>query len=433
MRRLVCWPAVLLLGASGVIFALAACSSFSGSLSGSRIKPVGVGHLAVADWGNGRVLIFDAPFTTGENASIVLGQPNFDSAVWGEAPNVLFGPMGLAVDASGNLYVADYNNGRVMQFRPPFQNGMNASIELGVPTFSSLGDMNDLNCYKDPPAMSLCMPAGVTLDSGGNVWVADTWDGRAVEYLAPITQAMDASLAIGQPTLNETADCDGLYLRLHESPAGSRLTGSEFCQPQAGAFDSNGDLWVADGGNNRVLEFAPPFATGMTASLELGYPAQEGMTATTQYMGCQTAPVSAATLCGPAGLAFDARGNLWVADSSDQRVIEFSPPFPDGMSASLVIGQPDFTHNESQPSTANSLNYPDSLTFDADGDLVVSDHGNSRVLIFVPPFSNGMSATVVIGQSDMNGGTEHGCGVVNGKPDDPGASGFCRQGGVLVF
>ena len=394
---------------------------------------VGSGHLAVADWGNGRVLIFDGPFTTGESASIVLGQPNFDSALlaWqDESPGLLLGPSGLAIDPTGNLYVADYNNGRVVQFRPPFQNGMNASLELGVPSWDSPSDLNDLNCYHNPPAMSLCMPAGVTVDSKGDVWVADTWDGRVVEYQQPITQAMDADIAIGHPNMDETADCDGLYERLHESPSGSVLTGSEFCNPSTVAFDRKGDLWVSDSGNERVLEFVPPFSTGMAASVELGYPAQVGMAATLQQH-CQT--TSATTLCGPGGLAFDAEGNLWVVDNGNQRVLEFSPPFSDGMAASLVIGQPDFTHNELAPPSANSLDDPSGLTFDSDGDLIVSDARNSRVLFFVPPFKSGMSASVVVGQTDMNTGAAHGCGVDSGQPDDPGAVGFCRQSNVLVF
>jgi len=274
------------------------------------------------------------------------------------------------------------------------------------------------------------MPAGVTVDSKGDVWVADTWDGRVVEYQQPITQAMDADIAIGHPNMDETADCDGLYERLHESPSGSVLTGSEFCNPSTVAFDRKGDLWVSDSGNERVLEFVPPFSTGMAASVELGYPAQVGMAATLQQH-CQT--TSATTLCGPGGLAFDAEGNLWVVDNGNQRVLEFSPPFSDGMAASLVIGQPDFTHNGLAPPSANSLDDPSGLTFDSDGDLIVSDARNSRVLFFVPPFKSGMSASVVVGQTDMNTGAAHGCGVDSGQPDDPGAVGFCRQSNVLVF
>lgn len=401
----------------------------SGPVSGSE-------HLAVADTDNGRVLIFDAPFTTGECASVVLGQANFDSYVWqGESANLMYGPIGLAVDAVGNLWVADYNDGRIVQFQPPFENGMNASLELGVPSFSSPGDDNDTNCYNNPPAMSLCMPAGVTLDSSGNLWVADMWDGRVVEYQPPITQAMDATLAIGQPSLDETADCDGTYTNARGS-AGAPVTttASEFCHPFSTAFDGSGDLWIADTANHRVLEFVPPFSTGMAASLELGFPAGVGMNSPTPPSDGWTCPAGA-YLCGPAGLAFDSSGNLWVADSVDNRVLEFVPPFSSGMAASLAIGQPNLTQS-SAPSlpSANTLSNPQGVAFDSNGDLIVTESSNNRVTIFVPPFTTGMSASAVLGQPDMNSATGHGCETaISGQPDDPGASGFCHPTGVLTF
>lgn len=397
--------------------------------------PGGSAHLAVADWDNARVLIFDAPFKTGESASVVLGQKDFqtDDVSRPEGPSLMYGPEGIAIDADGNLYIADIDGGRIMKFQPPFQNGMDASLELGVPNFQSPGDADLFGCYQNPPAMSLCMPGSVTLDSSGDVWVADSRDGRVVEYPTPISQAMDAKLAIGQPDLDSTADCDGAHEILKEAPAAPNLTGREFCQPYSVTFDSHGNLWVSDPGNNRVLEFAPPFSTGMTASLELGYPAAEGMNAPTPQRVCSinSGPVvSASSFCGPAGLAFDAKGDLWVVDNGNNRIMEFSPPFSNGMAAILVLGQPNFTQGSLSPPAANTLDSPSNITFDHDGDLIISDSVNSRVLIFTPPFSNGMSASVVIGQTDMKTGTGHGCNNVDGAPT---ASTLCGPGGVLAF
>lgn len=402
---------------------------------GTQLK-TGNAHLAISDWNNSRVLIFDAPFTTGECASVVLGQADFDHITWyGEAPNLLTGPAGLGVDASGNLYVADYNNGRVMQFRPPFATGMDARLELGVPDFSAPGDNNATNCYYNPPAMSLCMPAGVTVDSKGNVWVADRWEGRVLEYQPPIQQAMDTSIAIGHPSLNETADCNGVYTVTREPPTSDYLTAAQFCDPNAVAFDWKGNLWVVDAANSRVVEFVPPFSTGMAASVELGFPAAEGLTPEIPDTDCSRAlGTSASSFCGPSSLAFDGKGNLWVMDSGNNRVLEFSPPFSNGMEADLVIGQPDFTHRNSKPASANTLYAPYGLTFDANGNLIVSDFSNSRVLIFVPPFSDGMNASAVIGQTDMTTGTAHGCWDGTWAGDNfPSASTLCGPNGVLTF
>lgn len=169
----------------------------------------GSAHIAVADTDNGRVLIFTAPFTTGECASVVLGQSDFDSDLMlnPESSTKLQQPTGMALDASRNLYVADFNGGRVMQFQSPLTNDMAASLEIGVPSFSWPGDGNGF-CNSDPPA-SLCTPDAITLDNNGNVWIADTWGGRVLEYKQPIKQAMNASLAIGQPNTARTPIATG--------------------------------------------------------------------------------------------------------------------------------------------------------------------------------------------------------------------------------
>lgn len=388
-------------------------------------------HIAVSDSENGRVLIFDAPFVTGERASVVLGQPDFSSYGWhGEGASALQGPIGLSADAAGNLYVADYNNGRVVQFHPPFTSYMSASMVLGVPTFTAPGDANDTNCYHNPPQMSLCMPAGVTLDKQGNIWVADTWEGRVVEYQPPLQSAMNASLVLGQPDMNHTANCDGVYTIYRDNTgAPMAATASQFCAPTATAIDSQGNVWVADG-NNRILEFVPPFSSGMSATLELGFPPSVGMNSPTPFANQPCAPPSASSFCGPEALTFDAHGNLWVTDLENNRVLEFVPPFSSGMAASLVIGQPDFSHGDQLPASDKTFYFPDSVTFDSAGDIIVADELNNRVLIFTAPFSTGMSASAVIGQTDFTSGNPHGCGGFFGTSD---SETFCHPQGVLSF
>ena len=100
------------------------------------------------------------------------------------------------------------------------------------------------------------------------------------------------------------------------------------------------------------------------------------------------------------GLAFDRAGNLWVADSSNNRVLEFTPPFTDTMGAAIVIGQPNFQATKTGVA-GDRLNYPLYVTFDQAGDLWVSDVGNNRLLEFQPPLFSGMSASVVIGPGDI--------------------------------
>ncbi len=433
MDRMACLPRLcLVLLLTGVAASLlTSCADYNYNATTGANAVTGSSHIAVSDSSNRRVLIFDAPFTTGERASVVLGQPDMSSYTFqGEGPKTLEGPVGLGMDAAGNLYVADANDDRVAQFQPPFTTNMDASLEVGVPSFNSPPDVNTSTCYQNPPGMSLCLPSGVTVDKQGDLWVADTWEGRVVEYQPPLQSAMNASLALGQPDMKHTANCDGVYTIFRDNTgAPMTTTDSQFCGPDAVTFDGNGDLWVSDGANDRVLEFVPPFSTGMAATVELGFPASVGMNSPTPFADQWKCP-SNGYLCGPAGLAFDTQGDLWVADGGNNRVLQFVPPFSNGMAPSLVIGQPDFAQMGAAATAANALKQPVDLTFESNGDLVVADGGNGRVLIFVPPFRNGMKASVVIGQPDFTSHAAYGCDGTQAPPD---AGKFCHPYGVLAF
>jgi DNA-binding beta-propeller fold protein YncE len=102
--------------------------------------------------------------------------------------------------------------------------------------------------------------------------------------------------------------------------------------PAGVAVDKAGDLFVAERSNNRILEFVPPFSSGMNASMVIGQPSFVSSVAATSQSG----------LWLPAGIALDRAGHLFVADQSNNRVLEFEPPFLAGMKASVVIGQLNF-------------------------------------------------------------------------------------------
>jgi DNA-binding beta-propeller fold protein YncE len=88
------------------------------------------------------------------------------------------------------------------------------------------------------------------------------------------------------------------------------------------AFDSLGNLWVSDTGNNRVLQYQPPFSNGMPATSALGQGPQNGPPSWNTFASATTQN----GLSDPMGIQFDVHGNLWVADRTNNRVIEFIPP-----------------------------------------------------------------------------------------------------------
>ena len=399
---------------SGVLLVSLGCGS--GSSGNSSITKAAATSLVVADGSNSRILIYNAPFSTDESASIVLGQPDFTQRVSGvggaASATTLFYPAGLAKDSAGDLYVA--SGCQVLQFQPPFATGMSATVLIGPPFTENA----PVNC-SSPASVGA---SSMVFDSKGNLWLTEINSGRVTEYVPPFTGGMSATLAIGQPSLENTSPCNGMDFGKGDTYPPP--TANTLCEPLGATFDSKGNLWVADLGNQRVLEFVPPFSTGMAASLELGQPAA------TAFTSNGFATETASSLHAPNALTFDSSGNLWVADTEEGRVLEYVPPFSNGMAATMVIGEVGFgpcTQN-CNSLNANTVGTAVALTFDSSGNLIVADNTDNRVLIFAPPFSNGMAATTVIGQTNMTSGAEN-----QGDSASPTASTLWGPGGVLTF
>jgi len=364
---------------------LTACNLF-GPSSGWPSTPAPtwptIQRYAVADDHNNRVLIYDAPFSTDESASMVLGQADFTHNAGSSLSASSIEPHAIAVDSSGNLYVVDWNTCRVLMFTPPFTNNMNASVVFGQANFTTTG------CGTSASKFGTVL--AIAVDGDGDLWVAD--DGsRIVEFVPPFSNGMSATLVIGQANLTS----EGCNQRL------AAPTASTICVARGITFDSSSNLWVSDTDNNRVLEFKPPFSNGMAASLELGQPA--GATAFTSN-AANNGGISASTLYHTLQPGFDAYGNLWVSDGDNSRVLEFKPPFSNGMAATLELGQPSgasaFTSSGGNL-TQYGIGYPHGISFDSSGSIYVVDESYNRVMIFNPPFSNGMNATTVLGQADF--------------------------------
>jgi len=325
------------------------------------------GNLWVADLWNNRVLMFRPPFAIGMAASLVIGQTDFKGYYFGTTEAQFNEPSCLVFDASGNLWVADYGNNRVLTFKPPFTTGMAANVVIGQSIFTDNTGRTTQSGLNGPLALAF--------DSVGNLWVSDTNNNRVLMFKPPFTTGMAATLVIGHKSFT------------WGGAVPANATG--FNYPAGLSFDTSGNLWVADESNNRVLMFKPPFATGMAASLVIGQ---------TDFSG-STSGTSQTTLFEPSGLAFDPSGGFWISDGINHRVLMFRPPFTTGMAASLVIGQTDF--NSNSPGTSQTaLRYPNGIGFDAVGNLWVADSANNRVLMF--PTSTGLSGFLLELQAGWN-------------------------------
>ena len=431
----------------------------------------GSDNLFVADSVNNRVLEYNAPLTTtanqvfGQGGDFTSGDCNGDTFDIGSSADDLCTPTDVAIDPANNLYVADTGNGRVLEYNPPLTN---TTADL---VFGQGGDFTSNNCDFDvgvlndtdaSTANDLCTPIGIALDGSGNLFVADggnSGNNRVLEYNTPLTSDTTADGVLGQldfthqnsnltdsrglsnpsavaidfsstPNRIYVADIDNNRVLgwrdaaslTNGAPAdlvigqqdflsyscdgvnGMSVSASSLCTPSGVAVDGVGNLYVADTGNNRVLEYPNPFAAcsdtfpcvAGPANLVLG---QGGsFTSKTQNNG----GVSASSLAGPVSVAADATGNLYVVDKMNNRVLEYNAPLTSGASASLVFGQNgSFTSNACNfdtggsfdPSSAIDLCAPVAATLDAMGNLYVADSTNSRVLEYNTPLNPGSGET----------------------------------------
>jgi uncharacterized repeat protein (TIGR03803 family) len=352
------------------------------------------GNVYIADYLYNRVLEFNAPSTI---AARVFGQLGSFSTVnrndGGLTANSLYNPTNLAVDGSGNLYVADYNNNRVLEYNTPLTTDTTADVVLGQANFS-----NDAPNWQVTTASSMPYPSSVAIDTSvvpNRLYVADTLSNRVLGWkdVTALSNDEPADLVVGQPDFVSYSCNNG-------GPSASSLCGvSEL------AVDGSGNLYVGDNSNYRVLEYNDPFAAcssfpcvGGPANLVFG----QGSSFTSKL--CNNGGVTAATMCEPGGLTTDADGDLYVSDPSNNRVLEFDAPLSTGMSASTVFGQGgSFSSNTCNNGgiSAASLCGPSGLAMDSSGDLFVSDLQNYRVLEYDSPLTTDTIADQVFGQTDF--------------------------------
>ncbi|WP_040911394.1 NHL repeat-containing protein [Leptospira broomii] len=293
--------------------------------------------------------------STGENATVVLGQTDFVSSGFGAGVSQLHYPEGMTHDSKGGVWVSDTLNQRVVHYPSPVASGGSPDIVLGG-TFGT-----GLNQFNNPQA--------VAVDSAGGIWVADYLNHRILHFPSGVATGGSADIVIG------TSGVSGVSTTLLYSPRGV-------------AVEASGGLWVADSGNNRILHFSTPLTNGKAADLVLGQ---------TSFTSGGTTSATVSTLANPNSVTVDSGGGIWVSDTSYHRTLHFASPFANDMNADTVLGQSTF--GSSTPSTSQSgLWAPTGLSMDANGGLWVADYGNRRAIHFSPPFANGKNGDNVLGE-----------------------------------
>jgi len=343
-------------------------------------------------------------------------------------PNLVEGrefdtPLGIALDLSANpphLYVADTGNNRVLGFAnaASFSNGQKADIVIGQPDFATTFPAGPQASSGRQTGMT--EPVGLSVDGRGNLYVVDAGNNRVLRFPTPFSQvSILPNVVIGQKDFTtSTPNLNGISANtLQLSPGSGALTAYL-------AFDSEGDLWVADAGNNRVLRFnTSALSTGNSnpaADMVIG---QSNFTsnATTGY-NLQSVSV----IDEPTGIAFDSSGNLFVSESlSNQngRVLVYPAPQSTGEAASRIVGATIVPTNvPTTPVNNLQIGASSGAIGVVNNQLLVTDASNNRILIY-PPIAqwgadlDSQPASAALGQTDLLSGAAN-----SGQPDPSATS-----------
>ncbi len=256
----------------------------------------------------------------------------------GPATNAsLENPQGVAVDASGNVFIGDYLNNRVREV------GTNGIIT----TFAGDGASDYSGDGGPATNASLYDPEGVLLDASGNLYIADSANMRIRKV---DTNGIITTMA---------GDGDNDY-----SGDGGPATNASLSYPQNLAFDRSGAMFIADYGNNAIRKVdTNGIITTVAGDGMYGY-AGDGGAATNAW------------LANPSGVAVDSLSNLYIADLYNHRVREVGT---NGI-ITTVAGDGTAGYSGDDGAATNAgLNKPSEVVLDGSGNLFIVDFNNNRI------------------------------------------------------
>ncbi len=311
----------------------------------------------LADASNNRVLRYAYPLTMLSLPEVAFGQPDFTTNASGVSINTFDRPVDVAVDNTGNLWVADALNHRVLRFDRAYSissNQPDADGVLGQTTFS-----DNLSGCSDTQFSGI---RGIDLDRLGNLYVADYGNNRVLRFDRAALRANGAK-------------ADGVFGQSDFVSNASGLSEKEFNSPSSVATFGT-TLWVTDQKNNRTLRFddAHLVTSQPEATVVLG---QSDFTTSSSSN-------SADKQKSPYESFVDAKGTLWVVDEGNHRLIGYYDvdSKTNGSSADVVLGQQGFDANVAAVSKTNLKQpravgvHPEELR------ILLTDAGNHRLLDF---------------------------------------------------
>jgi len=303
--------------------------------------PVGIavdssGSVYVADVGNDMIRKITAAGVVSRLAGLAGGgSTDGDNGYNSSGPFPSFNePTGVAVDSSGNVYVADKFNHKIRKITPA---GVVSTIAGG----GARGSADGVGT-----AATFDYPNGIAVDRNGVVYVSDT----GTPKIRKITPAGVVSTLAGTG--------------VRGGSDGAGATATFYC-PWGVAVDSSSNLYIADACNIKIRKIT---SAGVVSTL-----------AGTGVSGSADGAGATAAFNTPAGVAVDARGNIYVADASNHNIRKITPA---GV-VSTIAGTGAIGNTDGPSSTA-TFNSPWGLAVDGSGNIYVADSSNNKIRKLTP-------------------------------------------------
>ncbi len=247
-------------------------------------------------------------------------------------------PGGAAVDAAGDVYVADTDNQVIRKITPA---GV-VTVLAGSPGVAGSADGSGSAATFDDPT-------GVAVDSSGNVYVADEGN----DEIREITPAGVVSTLAGSPGVAGSANGTG--------------SAASFYYPTGVAVDNSGNVYVADEGNEEIREITP---AGVVSTLA----------GSAGQMGSNNGTGSAASFAYPTGVAVDSSGNVYVADLANDDIRKITAA---GV-VSTLAGFPGWPGSSNGTGYAAKFYYPTGVAVDSSGNVYVAEYFNDEIRMITP-------------------------------------------------
>ena len=323
------------------------------------------GNVYVADFGNQRI----RKITPGKVVSTFAGSTHGYHNATGTAAQFR-NPTGVDVDSSGNVYVADYNNHRIRKITSAKE----------VTTLAGSGTAGFANGASTKAQFNI--PFSVAVDSDNNIYVADTdnqrirkitsaggvstFAGDAAEFHNPTGVAVDSSgnvyvVDMGNHRIRKITSAGGVSTFAGDA--------AEFNYPTDVAVDSSGNVYVADTGNHRIRKITPEPERKVTTLAGSG------------KAGHHDANGTAAQFYYPWGVAVDSDDNVYVVDRYNHRIRKITPEPERKVTTLAGSGKAGFKNG---PGAVARFNYPTGVDVDSSGNVYVADAENHRIRKITP-------------------------------------------------